>query len=301
MNVDIRIYPKKEMKAIDMGEVLDSVQLANGILQGCTVEIVQNAVHISDGRILIHGRLGVVTAGNVELPTLEGAATCYLAAVCDLAIEYPFYISLLTSADKDALDLKKSRVTDYNAGNGVDYVLLGTVHIDPATGIVSDWTPQNANPVSNKSVVNPLIALIGNVAMGTTATTITGAIRELLTKINTNITNISNAVNRIASLETKTGGIVRTTTYSVAAGEHDYKQLSSLATYILIVNGASTSNNIRGVYLIGCTTSSAIGIKAISAASDVVVESYGNGGLLKVTNNSSSASLRVTLITTFDA
>lgn len=294
MNADIRVYPDKEMKAIDMAEIVDSVQLSDGILQGCAVSISQNAVHIADGRILIRGRLGVVAAGNVETPTLEAAGTCYLTAVCDLALENPFYIALLTGADKDALEQKKSRVDDFNAGNGVDYVILGTVHIDPATGIVSNWTPQNASPVSNKLSFNPVVSdvnslktLMGSTGITTVATTITGAINELLSKIN--------------ALVTKTSGIVRTTTYSVAAGGYDYKQLSSLATYILIVNGASTSNSIRGVYLIGCTTSSAIGIKAISAASDVVVESYGNGGLLKVTNNSSAASLRVTLIKTFGA
>jgi hypothetical protein len=158
MNAEIRVYPDKELKAIDMAEIVDSLQLADGIIQGCGVEITQNgtALHIDDGRILIHGRLGVVTAGNVELPALEATATCHLAAVCDLAVANPFYIALLSSADLDALEQKKSRVTYFNAGNGVDYVVLGTAVVNPTTHIVSDWTPQEADPVSNSIVFGDL-------------------------------------------------------------------------------------------------------------------------------------------------
>lgn len=158
MNAEIRVYPDEELKAVDMAEIVDSLQLADGIIQGCGVEITQNgtALHIDDGRILIRGRLGVVTAGNVELPALEATATCHLAAVCDLAIENPFYIALLTSADLDALEQKKSRVMYFNAGNGVDYVVLGTAVVNPTAHTVSDWTPENADPVTSKDLIGDL-------------------------------------------------------------------------------------------------------------------------------------------------
>ena len=147
------------------------------------------------------------------------------------------------------------------------------------------------------TTVTSLVNKVGDTAMGTVAATITGAIRELLTKINANTSNVTDARNRVSALETKTAGIVRTSEYNVAASANDYKQLSNLSTYVLIVNAASTSNTLRGMYLIGVTTSGTLGIKAINTAADVVVVDGGNG-LLKVTNNG-SATLRCTLIRTY--
>lgn len=312
MNADIRVYPDKEMKAIDMAEIVDSVQLANGIIQGCGVSIVQNALHIDDGRILINGRLGVVTAGNIELPELEATTTCYLAAVCDLAIQNPFYIALLTGADKSALDQKKSQITNFNAGNGVDYVILGTASVNPTTNVVSNWTPQNDSPVSNTtfitqirnalnnritSVSNSLTTLsnkIGATAMGTSATTVTAAIKELVTKTNTTNNNVTAVANRATALENKTAGLVSINTFNVTANRRDYKQLKTLGMYVVLVNAATTSNTVRGMYLVGVTSGDKIGIKAISSATDVTVED-GGSGLLKITN-SATLTIRLTII-----
>lgn len=312
MNADIRVYPDKEMKAIDMAEIVDSVQLANGIIQGCGVSIVQNALHIDDGRILINGRLGVVTAGNIELPELEATTTCYLAAVCDLAIQNPFYIALLTGADKSALDQKKSQITNFNAGNGVDYVILGTASVNPTTSVVSNWTPQNDSPVSNTtfitqirnalnnritSVSNSLTTLsnkIGATAMGTSATTVTAAIKELVTKTNTTNNNVTAVENRATALENKTAGLVSINTSNVTANSRDYKQLKTLGMYVVLVNAATVSNAVRGMYLVGVTSGNQIGIKAISSATDVTVED-GGSGLLKITN-SATLTIRLTII-----
>lgn len=312
MNADIRVYPDKEMKAIDMAEIVDSVQLANGIIQGCGVSIVQNALHIDDGRILINGRLGVVTAGNVELPELEATTTCYLTAVCDLAIQNPFYIALLTGADKSALDQKKSQITNFNAGNGVDYVILGTASVNPTTNVVSNWTPQNDRPVSNTtfitqirnalnnritSVSNSLTTLsnkIGATAMGTSATTVTAAIKELVTKTNTTNHNVTAVANRATALENKTAGLVSINTFNVAANSRDYKQLKALGMYVVLVNAATVSNTVRGMYLVGVTSGNQMGIKAISTATDVTVED-GGSGILKTTN-SATLTIRLTII-----
>lgn len=312
MNADIRVYPDKEMKAIDMAEIVDSVQLANGIIQGCGVSIVQNALHIDDGRILINGRLGVVTAGNVELPELEATTTCYLTAVCDLAIQNPFYIALLTGVDKSALDQKKSQITNFNAANGVDYVILGTASVNPTTNVVSNWTPQNDSPVSNTtfitqirnalnnritSVSNSLTTLsnkIGATAMGTSATTVTAAIKELVTKTNTTNNNVTAVANRATDLENKTAGLVSISTSNVTANSRDYKQLKTLGMYVVLVNAATVSNTVRGMYLVGVTSGNQIGIKAISSATDVTVED-GGSGLLKITN-SATLTIRLTII-----
>lgn len=154
-----------------------------------------------------------------------------------------------------------------------------------------------------------LFTILGNTSMGTTATTITGAVRELLTKINTltsNVstltTNLTNAVNRISPLETKTAGFVGTKQYTVAAsGGKTYIPLHAQSTYIIIINAYSTSNALRGMYLVGSTTSSALGIQAVLAASSAeLVDSGtigGTSGVLRITNNG-TVTMRVTVITT---
>ena len=158
--------------------------------------------------------------------------------------------------------------------------------------------------VAKQSDVTAINNMIGSVTMGTTAATITGAIKELLTKVTNNITNIANAVNRIVTLETKTQGIVGTRHYNVNAGDKIYVTMShQLSMYMVIVNAASTSNTTRGIYLIGVGTSNALGIKTISAANDVALVDCGTiggtAGVLRITNNNSGVTLRVTVITTY--
>jgi hypothetical protein len=287
MNAEIRIYPDKEMKAVDMAEIIDSLQLADGIIQGCKIEILQNgtALHIDDGRILIRGRLGIVTAGDIELPALETTALCHLAAVCDLAIANPFYIALLTGADLSALEQKKSRVTYFNAGNGVDYVILGTAVVNPTTHTVSDWTPEKAEPISNSALFDDLTETVGTDALKTKAKNVTGAINELKTSV--------------TGLETKTEGVARTYTFSVAAGTYYFKRFNA-GTIMLIVNSAYPSADMKGVYLIGIAGNGEIGIKTISAATKVTVSvgSNADGKLIQVYNGG-NAYIRTTYIVTY--
>lgn len=56
---DGRIYPTKEMKAIDMAEVVRAAVAEDGVLQGCRFHIDGEKLLMSPGRILIRGRLGV--------------------------------------------------------------------------------------------------------------------------------------------------------------------------------------------------------------------------------------------------
>ena len=275
MNVDIRVYPDKEMKAIDMAEIVDSVQLYDGILQGCAVSISQNAVHIADGRILIRGRLGVVTAGNVETPTLEAAGTCNLTAVCDLALENPFYIALLTSADTEALEQKKNRVDDFNAGNGVDYVILGTVHIDPATGIISDWTPKNANAVSSKAAFDPV-----RTAVASHSTTL----NSLLTRT-TKLENIADNMLDIVSLYNR----------DVPANSSDYIPLKASSSYLMITSARRVAMGSNGIYILSSGTAT-FAITPISPGEDVVV-SNPTGKLIVKVENKASTTLRIMFVT----
>lgn len=317
MNADIRVYPDKEMKAIDMAEIVGSVQLVNGIIQGCGVSIVQNALHINDGRILINGRLGVVTAGNIELPELEATTTCYLAAVCDLAVQNPFYIALLTGADKSALDQKKSQIPDFNAANGVDYVILGTASVNPTTHVVSNWTPQNATAVSNKTEVNTLKRDVAS--MNTTVSSHTSTLSSHTSSINSHSTTLNSHTNTINGHTTKlsshTSSINALNTSmnktlgvlgnyvdilgfyyrTVPGGENNFIQLKASSSYLMIITGWVADAAAAGIYLINCGAST-FGIKTVSAATNVTVSSASNNLLLKIANGHSQTA-RVALIT----
>lgn len=144
MNADIRIYPDKELKAVDMAVILDALEVTDGVIQGCDISLTSGILSISDGRILIKGRLGVVSAGTIELPTLAASATCRLLAVCDLAIDQPFYISLFSTDEYEALAERAATITDFNGTNGVAFVQLGTAEVDASTGTVTSWSANSA-------------------------------------------------------------------------------------------------------------------------------------------------------------
>lgn len=289
MNADIRVYPAKEMKAVDMAEIVDSVQLSNGILQGCAVEIIQNAVHIADGRILIRGRLGVVTAGNIENPTLENTATCYLAAVCDLAIENPFYISLLTGAELDTLDQKKSQVADFNVGDGVDYVILGTVQINPTTGVVSNWTPQNASPVSNKSIFEPVTNAVSSHSTTLTSHTTT------LTSHTTTLNSLLSRTTKLERIADNMLDVVSLYSRDVPANGTSYIPLQATSAYLVITSAPRVAKGSNGIYIVS-TGIARLAITPISSGADVVVSNPSENLILKVQNNS-VVTLRVLFVT----
>ena len=93
VSADIPIYPNKEMLSVDMAEIMDAAILKSGIIQGCAISLSAGSLNITDGRIVIKGRLGVVTGGVIPVPTLDTTTTCTLVAVCDLSSTNPFYIA----------------------------------------------------------------------------------------------------------------------------------------------------------------------------------------------------------------
>ena len=149
---------------------------------------------------------------------------------------------------------------------------------------------------------------VGTATLNTTAKNAMAAINELLTRINTvasnlsttnsNLsttnTNLNTQKSRIDTLVSKTSGLVSFDTSNVAANSNGYRQLVALGMYLVMVNGATTDNGIRGMYLVGTTTGNALGIKAISTASNVTL-SDGGSGLLKIAN-ASSVTVRLTII-----
>lgn len=285
--------------------------LAVGSEMAATV-ISANEVDIADGILVAEGCTAEITHGTVEAMAIDNGAQGMLrtdlivarytknsgTGVEDMQLE----VIKGTPAASNPATPSHTTGSIADGDTTVDFPLyevhLDGIAIDSVVRIPDVVSMAKQNDVTSLvTTVTSLVNKVGDTAMGTVAATITGAIRELLTKINANTSNVTDARNRVSALETKTAGIVRTSEYNVAASAKDYKQLSNLSTYVLIVNAASTSNTLRGMYLIGVTTSGTLGIKAINTAADVVVVDGGNG-LLKVTNNG-SATLRCTLIRTY--
>lgn len=285
--------------------------LAVGSEMAATV-ISANEVDIADGILVAEGCTAEITHGTVEAMAIDNGAQGMLrtdlivarytknsgTGVEDMQLE----VIKGTPAASNPATPSHTTGSIADGDTTVDFPLyevhLDGIAIDSVVRIPDVVSLAKQNDVTSLvTTVTSLVNKVGDTAMGTVAATITGAIRELLTKINANTSNVTDARNRVSALETKTAGIVRTSEYNVAASANDYKQLSNLSTYVLIVNAASTSNTLRGMYLIGVTTSGTLGIKAINTAADVVVAD-GGSGLLKVTNNG-SATLRCTLIRTY--
>lgn len=161
-----------------------------------------------------------------------------------------------------------------------------------------------SNLSTTNSTLTTVSGRVGTASLNTTAKNALGAINELLTRINTLTSNLSTTnsnvtavANRATALENKTAGIIKSISYDIAANSNNYKQLNASSMYLLILNGGTTSNTVRGIYQIGVTGGKALGIKAVSSATIAEVTDGGTG-LLKV-HNTGSVVLRATLITTY--
>ena len=142
VTADIRIFPQKEMLSVDMAEALDAAILKSGIIQGCEFRHINGVLSITDGRIIIKGRLGVVTAGDISVPTLEVITPCHVVAICNLNMtENPFTISMLTPTEFTTLQSTATTGDGFNVSSGLAYIEFGTATVDPATGNVTAWTP----------------------------------------------------------------------------------------------------------------------------------------------------------------
>lgn len=141
-SIDIRIFPNKEMTSIDMAEIMDAALPNTGVIQGCELQLINGVFHISSGRLVVKGRLGVVTGGTIPNPTtLAQSETCWPMAVCDLSdAEQPFYFLVATSDDLNrlGLDTEDTHPT-FNIDNGIYGLTFGYCTVNPATGLASDY------------------------------------------------------------------------------------------------------------------------------------------------------------------
>lgn len=153
VSAELRIFPNKEMFSVDMAEVLAAAILKDGIIQGCDIAIENHVLKFKkNGRMVINGRLGVITAGDVPIPSsITTRGTYSVVAVCDLRGVGPeFYISIATPTDIQSLNSAKSSGDGFNVEGTLDYITLGTVDIDPATGLASNWLRSASTAVPHK-------------------------------------------------------------------------------------------------------------------------------------------------------
>lgn len=149
LNAEMKIYPGKEMLALDMAEVLETSVINSGIIQGCAITLSGGALTLAPGRILIRGRLGYFSGGQIPTTGINTSGTYKLLAVCDLAAQEGsmFYVDFFSTATGGDYDTLVNRVNQqnghFNSIEGAAFVELGTATIDSATGNVTTWTPSN--------------------------------------------------------------------------------------------------------------------------------------------------------------
>lgn len=286
----------------------NEISIADGLVvaQGCTAEVARGtseSITVENGEqsmlrkdliVLRYTKDASTNIEDMQLGIIKGTPatsnpsvpshTSGSIADGDTLVEFPLYT------------VNISGITIQSVTRMVDYVTIANKsYVDSVK-----TTLQNAiNTVSN--TLTTVSNRVGTATLNTTAKNALAAINELLTKINTlttNLgttnTNLNTQKGRIDTLVSKTSGLVSFDTSNVAANSNGYRQLTALGMYLVLINAASTSNAARGMYLIGVASNNALGIKAISAASNVTLSDFGSG-LLKIANTS-SITVRLTII-----
>ena len=206
LTTELRIFPDKELFAIDMAEILDTAVMFSGVIQGCGVTFNQAAgtLTVESGRILIRGRLGVITAsGDVAAPVLTGSAnvTCYLVAACNLStLSQPFTVEIITPSTYEEYRRRKESTADtFNTQDGFDFIVLGTVSVNPTSGKIVSWTPSAdaSSDRTNSKIVNAMAERL------TTA-------ENTLNTLNSSISTLSNTVNTLSAHDSNQRIAIRT-------------------------------------------------------------------------------------------
>lgn len=200
--VQIKIYPDREMLALDMAEALRSLALFTGIIQGCEFNTTQDGkLTVSSGRLFMRGRVAEVTGGDVPTPTdLTTTQTCYVEAVCDLRglSSEPMYIKVCTAQEKADLVAIAQNFQDpvnFNASGGLHMLELGTVTVAAGTGSASNFVanPTFGHPHNNIEMLNAEIATI-NSSISSNVTALNSTINSKESALNTRINNTNAAL-----------------------------------------------------------------------------------------------------------
>lgn len=289
MNADIRIYPSEELSHLDMAELMDASLLRDGILQGCALSIVSHELTIASGRLIIKGRLGVVTAGQIDRPTVTATQTCQVCAICDLTAENPFTIEMLTQGGYENLMARANNYTDetFNIDSGVHVFKLGTCTVDPSVGVTAVTPISNSNrSAKNRALIN---------TMQSTLTTLQNNLTTLTTRVSTLITRL-----RATSSDRQ---YVRT--YTTSSFEYTVKNFAANTTHSFTIDSGGTGTiDLTGTSAqtgaVMPSNASAVAIARITVSnSNIVLQGYnidGDGqGSIKLRNISNSAISSFTL------
>lgn len=312
----------------------NEVTIADGLViaQGCAAEIARGtseSMTIDNGTqgqlrkdliVLRYTKDASTGVENMALAVIKGTPAAsnpstpsYTSGVIangDTLAEFPLYtvnlngitlesvtrmVSYLEIPSKAAVDALSSTLT--TVSNRVGTATLNTVAKN-ALAAINELLGKINTLTTNLSTTNSTLTTVsnrvGSAALNTTAKNALAAINELLTKINTANSNINTQKSRVDTLVTKTNGFVSSETTNVAASSNGYRQLVALGMYLVLANAATTSNDDRGMYLVGVASNNALGIKVISAASNVTM-SDGGSGLLKIANRA-TITIRLTII-----
>ena len=312
----------------------NEVTIADGLViaQGCAAEIARGtseSMTIDNGTqgqlrkdliVLRYTKDASTGVENMALAVIKGTPAAsnpstpsYTSGVIangDTLAEFPLYtvnlngitlesvtrmVSYLEIPSKAAVDALSSSLT--TVSNRVGSATLNTI-AQNALAAINELLGKINTLTTNLSTTNSTLTTVsnrvGSATLNTTAKNALAAINELLTKINTANSNINTQKSRVDTLVTKTNGFVSSDTTNVAASSNGYRQLAALGMYLVLVNAATVSNVVRGMYLVGVTTGNAIGIKVVDAANNVALSDAGNG-IIKIANTS-TITLRVTII-----
>lgn len=235
VTAEIRVFPGKEMKAVDMAEALEGAFISDYcILQGCAVSLNGGKLSITSGSITIKGRVAAVTGGEIdEYPEVSTTSDLKLLAVCDLTADTPFYIRLFSQSEYESLVARRDSTSDFNSGNGVELMQLGTATFNPATNQITRWTP-NSDAVIKRQNKDAFATLSNTVSSNDTA------VRNLIT---TNVNTINS--NATASHNLLTQKINAWATY--------LRNRTSSADRFAVITFTVPSFTIGAGARVGCT------------------------------------------------
>lgn len=270
-----------------------------------------NEITIADGLLVAEGCTAEIERGTTESIAIENGAQGMLrkdlivarytktsgTGVEDMQLAY---IAGTPAASAPALPAYNTG-TIASGDTLVDFPLY-TVNLN---GISIESVERMVDYVelANKTTVDALSTKMGSGTLATAAKNVIGAINELLTKVNANTSNVSDARTRATRLETKTEGLVGVKADSVTANGTRYIQLRPSSSYLVFVSANALDNALRGFYMVGVNAENHIGIKTISSAGNIEMIDAGSvsgsyTGVMRVKNNGGT-NLRLTIVTVF--
>lgn len=287
----------------------ESLAIANGSQGMLRIDLIVARYTKASGTGVEDMQLAVITGTPAAASPAAPSYNTGSIANGDTLVDFPLYTVNLNGISIESV----TRNVDYielataSALESVRSTLQSSINSvnTTLTNLINTTKTQLQNSINSlSSTLTTVSNRVGTAALNTTAKNAMAAINELLGRINTLTSNLSTTnsnvtavANRATALENKTAGIIKSISYDIAANSNNYKQLNASSMYLLILNGGTTSNTVRGIYQIGVTGGKALGIKTISAATIAEVTD-GGSGLLKV-HNTGSVVLRATLITTY--